>query len=127
MAKLDALLELFIKKYVQCHACGNPETRIKIRKGSIHLMCKVRDFDAVPAAVISQATFGMFPAGHQALPSHARTACTAPSHDVLAIHLLPHPDCRSCRLRRMVDQTGSPRRAAAKMISDSYAGLRQQE
>ena len=41
MAKLDALLELFIKKYVQCHACGNPETRIKIRKDMIHLMCKV--------------------------------------------------------------------------------------
>jgi translation initiation factor 5 len=41
VAKLDALLELFIKKYVQCHACGNPETRIKIRKDMIHLMCKV--------------------------------------------------------------------------------------
>ena len=41
-AKLDSLLELFIKKYVQCHQCGNPETRIKIRKDMIHLMCKVR-------------------------------------------------------------------------------------
>ena len=40
MGKLDELLELFIKKYVQCHACGNPETRIKIRKDNIHLMCK---------------------------------------------------------------------------------------
>ena len=40
--KLDALLELFIKKYVQCHQCGNPETRIKIRKDMIHLMCKAR-------------------------------------------------------------------------------------
>ena len=41
-AKLDSLLELFIKKYVQCHQCGNPETRIKIRKDMIHLMCKAR-------------------------------------------------------------------------------------
>ena len=40
MGKLDELLELFIKKYVQCHQCGNPETRIKIRKDNIHLMCK---------------------------------------------------------------------------------------
>ena len=40
VGKLDELLELFIKKYVQCHACGNPETQIKIRKDNIHLMCK---------------------------------------------------------------------------------------
>lgn len=40
MGKLDELLELFIKKYVQCHQCGNPETRIKIRRDNIHLMCK---------------------------------------------------------------------------------------
>lgn len=38
--KLAALLEGFIKKYVQCHSCGNPETRIKIRRECIYLQCK---------------------------------------------------------------------------------------
>lgn len=31
-AKLAALLENFIKKYVQCYGCGNPETEIHISK-----------------------------------------------------------------------------------------------
>lgn len=31
-AKLAALLEIFIKKYVQCYGCGNPETEIIITK-----------------------------------------------------------------------------------------------
>ncbi|GLJ52815.1 hypothetical protein SUGI_1125220 [Cryptomeria japonica] len=31
-AKLAALLEIFIKKYVQCYGCGNPETEILISK-----------------------------------------------------------------------------------------------
>ncbi|GLJ52814.1 hypothetical protein SUGI_1125150 [Cryptomeria japonica] len=31
-AKLSSLLEIFIKKYVQCHKCGNPETEILISK-----------------------------------------------------------------------------------------------
>uniref|UniRef100_A0A0C9QS36 TSA: Wollemia nobilis Ref_Wollemi_Transcript_12334_2226 transcribed RNA sequence n=1 Tax=Wollemia nobilis TaxID=56998 RepID=A0A0C9QS36_9CONI len=31
-AKLAALLENFIKKYVQCYGCGNPETEINISK-----------------------------------------------------------------------------------------------
>ncbi len=30
----------FIKKYVQCYACGNPETVVKIRKENIYLKCK---------------------------------------------------------------------------------------
>ncbi|KAJ8445147.1 hypothetical protein Cgig2_029519 [Carnegiea gigantea] len=30
--KLAALLEIFIKKYVQCHGCGNPEIEILITK-----------------------------------------------------------------------------------------------
>jgi translation initiation factor 5 len=38
--KLSDLLELFIKKYVQCHKCANPETLIKIRRGCLHLKCK---------------------------------------------------------------------------------------
>lgn len=37
---LNELLEKFTKKYVQCHQCGNPETRIRIRKGDIFLKCK---------------------------------------------------------------------------------------
>ena len=38
--KLKELLEGFIKKYVQCYSCGNPETVIKIRKDFISLKCK---------------------------------------------------------------------------------------
>lgn len=38
--KLADLLEGFIKKYVQCYSCGNPETLIRVRKGCIHLKCK---------------------------------------------------------------------------------------
>lgn len=38
---LDDLLEKFTKKYVQCFSCGNPETRVRIKKGNIFLKCKV--------------------------------------------------------------------------------------
>ena len=38
--KLKELLEGFIKKYVQCYSCGNPETVIKIRTDYISLKCK---------------------------------------------------------------------------------------
>jgi len=39
-SKLVALLEVFIKKYVQCYGCGNPETEILISKTQmISLKC----------------------------------------------------------------------------------------
>ncbi|GAB4861397.1 Eukaryotic translation initiation factor 5A-1 [Ancistrocladus abbreviatus] len=39
-AKLAGLLENFIKKYVQCYGCGNPETEILITKNQmIQLKC----------------------------------------------------------------------------------------
>lgn len=38
--KLSEILESFIKKYVQCYGCGNPETVIKIKKENIYLKCK---------------------------------------------------------------------------------------
>ncbi|KAH7433022.1 hypothetical protein KP509_07G050700 [Ceratopteris richardii] len=39
-AKLAALLENFIKKYVQCYGCGNPETEIIVTKSQlINLKC----------------------------------------------------------------------------------------
>jgi translation initiation factor 5 len=38
--KLCELLESFIKKYVQCYSCGNPETVMKIRKECIFMKCK---------------------------------------------------------------------------------------
>lgn len=41
VSKLNELLESFTKKYVQCHQCGNPETRIRIKKEMIYLKCKV--------------------------------------------------------------------------------------
>ena len=42
--KLSELLEGFIKRYVQCHSCGNPETQVKIRKDAIFLKCKACGF-----------------------------------------------------------------------------------
>ncbi|MCO5587751.1 hypothetical protein L7F22_041703 [Adiantum nelumboides] len=44
-AKLSALLENFIKKYVQCYGCGNPETEVIITKGqTITLKCAACGF-----------------------------------------------------------------------------------
>ena len=37
---LMTLIEAFIKKYVQCYSCGNPETVVSIRRESIYLKCK---------------------------------------------------------------------------------------
>ena len=42
--KLMELLEAFIKKYVQCYDCGNPETIVKIKRESILLVCKACGF-----------------------------------------------------------------------------------
>lgn len=40
----------FLRRYVQCYSCGNPETVVKIRKENIQLKCKacgfVSDVDA---------------------------------------------------------------------------------
>ena len=38
--KLLELLEGFIKRYVQCYSCGNPETQVKIKRDNIYLKCK---------------------------------------------------------------------------------------
>ncbi|WVZ77916.1 hypothetical protein U9M48_025711 [Paspalum notatum var. saurae] len=44
-AKLAGLLEVFIKKYVQCYGCGNPETEILIsRTQMISLKCAACGF-----------------------------------------------------------------------------------
>lgn len=44
-AKLAGLLEVFIKKYVQCYGCGNPETEILISKTQmITLKCAACGF-----------------------------------------------------------------------------------
>ncbi|XP_071716417.1 eukaryotic translation initiation factor 5-like [Rutidosis leptorrhynchoides] len=44
-AKLAALLEIFIKKYVQCYGCGNPETEILITKTQmVQLKCAACGF-----------------------------------------------------------------------------------
>mmetsp|Transcript_23277 Transcript_23277/g.59488 ORF Transcript_23277/g.59488 Transcript_23277/m.59488 type:complete len:461 (-) Transcript_23277:425-1807(-) len=42
--KLSEILEGFIKKFVQCYSCGNPETTIKIKKDFLHLKCKACGF-----------------------------------------------------------------------------------
>jgi translation initiation factor 5 len=40
-AKLSQMLEIFIKRFVQCFSCGNPETVVNIsKKETIHLKCK---------------------------------------------------------------------------------------
>ena len=38
--QLSEFLEGFIKKYVQCYSCGNPETAIKVKKvrGALWMM-----------------------------------------------------------------------------------------
>jgi len=33
-------LEGFIKKYVQCYSCGNPETTMRVKKEDLMLKCK---------------------------------------------------------------------------------------
>uniref|UniRef100_A0A1J3IXI2 Putative eukaryotic translation initiation factor 5-2 n=1 Tax=Noccaea caerulescens TaxID=107243 RepID=A0A1J3IXI2_NOCCA len=44
-SKLAALLEIFIKKYVQCYGCGNPETEIIITKTQmVNLKCAACGF-----------------------------------------------------------------------------------
>ncbi|CAI0388871.1 unnamed protein product [Linum tenue] len=44
-AKLAGLLEIFIKKYVQCYGCGNPETEILITKSQmLQLKCAACGF-----------------------------------------------------------------------------------
>nr|GMD82095.1 probable eukaryotic translation initiation factor 5-1 [Ipomoea batatas] len=44
-AKLAGLLETFIKKYVQCYGCGNPETEVLITKSQmIQLKCAACGF-----------------------------------------------------------------------------------
>ena len=44
-AKLAGLLENFIKKYVQCYGCGNPETEILITKSQmVQLKCAACGF-----------------------------------------------------------------------------------
>ncbi|GFR43167.1 hypothetical protein Agub_g4216 [Astrephomene gubernaculifera] len=42
--KLSELLEAFIKKYVCCYSCNNPETQIKIKRENIYLKCKACGF-----------------------------------------------------------------------------------
>ncbi|GAX73568.1 hypothetical protein CEUSTIGMA_g1019.t1 [Chlamydomonas eustigma] len=41
---LGEILEGFIKKYVQCYSCGNPETQVKVKKEDIKLKCKACGF-----------------------------------------------------------------------------------
>ncbi|XP_039248292.2 eukaryotic translation initiation factor 5-like [Styela clava] len=38
--KLQDLLDTFIKKYVLCQQCDNPETTLVVKKGTIGLICK---------------------------------------------------------------------------------------
>lgn len=39
-AKLQDILDGFIRKFVLCPACENPETTLSVRKGQIHSKCK---------------------------------------------------------------------------------------
>jgi translation initiation factor 5 len=43
-SKLSEILETFIKKFVQCYSCGNPETVVKIKRENILLKCKACGF-----------------------------------------------------------------------------------
>lgn len=55
--KLSEILESFIKKYVQCYGCGNPETVIKIKKENIYLKCKACGFVSTVDPVYKLNTF----------------------------------------------------------------------
>ena len=55
--KLSEVLELFIKKYVQCYGCGNPETVVKIKKENIHLKCKACGFVSTVDPLLKLNTF----------------------------------------------------------------------
>lgn len=55
--KLSEVLELFIKKYVQCYGCGNPETVIKIKKENINLKCKACGFVSTVDPLLKLNTF----------------------------------------------------------------------
>jgi translation initiation factor 5 len=50
-------LEGFIKKYVQCYSCGNPETVVKIKKENILLKCKACGFVSEVDARLKLNTF----------------------------------------------------------------------
>lgn len=39
-AKLQDILDTFIRKFVLCASCDNPETTLTVRKGQIHSKCK---------------------------------------------------------------------------------------
>ncbi|KIH44385.1 domain found in IF2B/IF5 [Ancylostoma duodenale] len=39
-AKLQDILDGFIKKFVLCPACENPETALSVRRNQIHSKCK---------------------------------------------------------------------------------------
>jgi translation initiation factor 5 len=55
--KLSEILESFIKKYVQCYECGNPETVVKIKKENIHLKCKACGFVSTVDPLLKLNTF----------------------------------------------------------------------
>ena len=55
--KLSEVLELFIKKYVQCYGCGNPETVVKIKKENINLKCKACGFVSTVDPLLKLNTF----------------------------------------------------------------------
>lgn len=55
--KLSEILESFIKKYVQCYGCGNPETVIKIKKENIYLKCKACGFVSTVDPIYKLNTF----------------------------------------------------------------------
>ena len=55
--KLSEVLESFIKKYVQCYGCGNPETVIKIKKENINMKCKACGFVSTVDPLLKLNTF----------------------------------------------------------------------
>ncbi|RMZ52936.1 hypothetical protein APUTEX25_001055 [Auxenochlorella protothecoides] len=56
-SRLSELLESFIKKYVQCYSCGNPETVVKIKRENIFLKCKACGFVSEVDARLKLNTF----------------------------------------------------------------------
>lgn len=83
LRKLGELLEAFIKKYVQCYSCGNPETTIRVKKEFITLKCK--------------ACGAVSPSGRRGQGETAGgTRASHPAHPAIALRPLaplPGPSC----------------------------------
>lgn len=78
------LCEGFIKKYVQCYSCGNPETTIRVKKDFITLKCKA-------CGAVRHGRWRRMPASPTRRRAHSRAGCSAEAHQRCCMDA--HPVC----------------------------------